>query len=61
MEIWKDIEGYEGDQICFDTVRGVKVGGFDPTAVIKCCKGKQKSHKGYKWIYSIEADKESET
>lgn len=49
-----------GNQIYFSTVRSVAIKGFDPKAVIKCCKGKQKTHKGYKWIYFIEADKESE-
>lgn len=48
------------NHIYFPTVRSVVAGGFDPKAVIKCCKGKQKTHKGYKWIYFTEADKESE-
>ena len=49
-----------GNHIYFPTVRSVVTGGFDPKAVIKCCKGEQKMHKGYKWIYFTEADKESE-
>ena len=27
--------------------------GFDHRAVIKCCQGKNKTHKGYKWQYRI--------
>ena len=49
-----------GNHIYFPTVRSVVTGGFDPKAVIKCCKGEQKMHKGYKWIYFAEADTESE-
>lgn len=25
--------------------------GFDHRHIIKCCKGKSKTHKGYKWMY----------
>lgn len=27
--------------------------GFDPSSIVKCCKGKMKTHKGYQWEYSI--------
>ena len=26
-------------------------GGFNQSAIIQCCKGKRKTHKGYKWQY----------
>ncbi len=47
-----------GEQIYFDTIRSVVKEGFDPKAVINCCKGRQKTYKGYKWNYFIPADKE---
>ena len=30
--------------------------GFNPGAIIQCCKGKRKTHKGYKWQYLHEVD-----
>ena len=48
----------KGEQIYFDTIRSVTKEGFDSKAVINCCKGRQKTHKGYKWNYVTEADKE---
>lgn len=27
--------------------------GFDNSCIIKCCKGKRKSHKGYRWQYKF--------
>ena len=37
----------------FDKVSDVKKIGFDPSSVIKCCKGKIKQHKGYLWEYKL--------
>ena len=31
-----------------------RLGGFDGSAIIKCCKGKYKQHKGYRWMYASE-------
>ena len=31
-------------------------GGFHPGNIIQCCKGKRKTHKGYKWQYLHEVD-----
>lgn len=31
--------------------------GFDPSAIVKCCKGKLKTYKGYKWMYKSEYEK----
>ena len=28
-----------------------KKSGFDPSNIVKCCKGKAKTHKGYIWRY----------
>ena len=28
--------------------------GFNPSHICNCCKGKRKSHKGYKWMYKTE-------
>ena len=33
-----------------------KEGGFDPSSVTSCCKGKLKKHKGFKWKYKYEKD-----
>jgi hypothetical protein len=29
----------------------IKSTGFDPSAIVACCKGKRQTHKGYKWNY----------
>ena len=29
-----------------------KSAGFEPSCVCYCCKGKQKTHKGYTWRYA---------
>lgn len=34
--------------------QGANSVGGDRSAVIKCCKGKQKHHKGFKWMYAYE-------
>lgn len=46
------------NEIYFAKVRDVAKAGFDPKAIINCCKGIQKKSKGYTWRYAIEADKE---
>lgn len=46
-----------GNKIYFDAVRATTKAGFDCKAVIRCCKGRQKVHKGYRWEYA-KADKE---
>ena len=50
----------DGNEIYFEKVRDVAKAGFDTKAVINCCKYRQKSTKGYRWRYALEADKESE-
>ena len=35
----------------WDYIMQVKQDGFDDGAVVKCCQGKLKTHKGYKWQY----------
>lgn len=35
----------------FEYIKQVAEFGFDPNAVLRCCKGKQKQYKGYKWEY----------
>ncbi len=32
--------------------------GFDVTAISKCCHGKLKTHKGYKWYFAKDFDKD---
>lgn len=44
----------EGNEIFFAKVRDVKKGGFDPKAIIRCCKGLQHKSKGYIWKYVLE-------
>lgn len=37
-----------------------RVFGFNPSLVTTCCKGKAKTHKGYRWQYATEYDREVE-
>lgn len=46
-----------GNKIYFDAVRATSKAGFGCKAVIRCCKGLQKAHKGYRWEYA-QADRE---
>lgn len=55
-EIFKDILGFEGlYQVSnFGNIKSTSRerlgrGGFDHSAISKCCRGKLKSHKGYVW------------
>jgi hypothetical protein len=38
----------------WDTPTHTRTGGFDISAVVKCCKRKCKSHKNYQWRYEID-------
>lgn len=35
----------------WESIRKTNKEGFDYRHIIKCCKGKAKTHKGYKWMY----------
>lgn len=35
----------------YDSTMATKKDDFDPTCVIRCCKGKQKTHKNHKFYY----------
>lgn len=35
----------------WDSISDCKPYGFDPSAIVACCKGKRKTHKEYKWNY----------
>lgn len=35
----------------WESIREPNKEGFDHRHIIKCCKGKSKTHKGYKWMY----------
>ena len=37
--------------VFFDTIQDSKKMNFSPTHVVACCKGKNKTHKGYDWYY----------
>ena len=37
--------------LIYKYTRQAKHDGFDPGAIIKCCKGKWQHYKGYKWYY----------
>ena len=39
------------DVIYYNSSRDAERDGFDHSAIIKCCKGKYKYHKGYYWEY----------
>ena len=41
----------ENKVIVFQSMAQAKKLGFDSGAICNCCKGKYKSHKGYKWKY----------
>lgn len=45
------INKLDGEVVIFKSCREVDNYGFDHSAVIKCCKGRQNSHKGYTWAY----------
>lgn len=45
-EFHRLIEVYENSRKCSEA-------GFDRRNIIKCCKGKRKTHKGYVWSYEI--------
>ena len=35
----------------YPSVRDCERNGFEHSGVIRCCKGKQKTHKGFRWMY----------
>lgn len=45
--IGRDIE--TGEEIRFDSINSVREGGFLPSMVCGCVKGRRKSHHGYTW------------
>lgn len=38
----------------YDNIRGLDELGFHNSAVVMCCKGSRRTHKGYKWMYKDE-------
>ena len=38
-------------RMAFDSMFCTRVKNFDPRNIVKCCKGRQKTHKGFKWYY----------
>ena len=47
----KGISLHDGTVITFNSINDAKENGFDAGHISKCCRGKLKSHKGYKWEY----------
>lgn len=41
-----------GDEIKLNRIVDGAELGFDPASITNCCKGRYKSHKGYKWQYA---------
>lgn len=41
-----------GEELRFDYMNDCRVFGFQPSCVHRCCRGKQMSHKGYRWRYA---------
>ena len=39
------------EKIEFSSTREAGRNGFDASVIVKCLKGRRKSHKGYKWFY----------
>lgn len=46
-----------GEVIFFDCINETQDYDFCPSHVVKCLKGKSKSHKGYKWYYKDEYER----
>ena len=42
------------EKIEFSSTREAGRNGFDASAIVKCLKGRRKTHKGYKWFYKEE-------
>lgn len=42
------------------TKEAERQGGFTNTAISNCCRGKRKTHKGYKWMYLSDYKNSSE-
>ena len=38
----------------YDSIRELDNLGFHNSAIVMCCKGNRKTHKGYKWVYKDE-------
>lgn len=36
----------------WESISDTQKGGFDPSAIVKCCKGKQETSRGYKFQYA---------
>lgn len=36
----------------YPTLRAVEADGFNPASVCDCCKGRLKTHRGYRWRYA---------
>lgn len=48
-----------GEKLFFSALNDVRNGGFQPSCVCNCCKGKLKQHKGYKWEYQNSQGRDS--
>lgn len=44
------------ETVCFICLNDCKNNGFQPSCVCKCCKGNQKTHKGYEWRYATQEE-----
>lgn len=42
---------YTGEEIYFRKMNDVSKAGFKPSSVCRCCKGKAKTHKDFRWSY----------
>ena len=48
----------EGDFVCvWDSMGRTVEEGFDYKHVCDCCRGKRKTHKGFKWMYLSDYEK----
>ena len=41
-----------GEELRFGCMNDCRMFGFQPSCVHRCCRGKQMSHKGYRWRYA---------
>lgn len=51
----------DGSIIKFDYMTRAENSGFLQSSISKCCKDKRPTHKGYKWMYLSDYEKQSKS
>ena len=47
------IQQFDGDSLVYTYDEDTLPDEFDIKAVLRCCEGKQKTHKGFSWEYEV--------